>query len=164
MNKYYIIPVTNCVVMHDDLNLRDHLWYVSQSAYNRDCSFREFVYGEIFSNVSDGLLEELTADHEKQMSEIFEKEGIPSSMILVDDGKALRELTSGEKFSYDEISESLMGNFLVTPERVVDVYEENPNYDSQAKNFFKKYKKNKLIEQPIEESEYSEETQRARLK
>ena len=164
MNKYYCIPVTNCVVMHDDLNLRDHLWYVSKEAYNRDCSFREFVYGEIFSSISDGALEELTEDHERKISEIFEKEGIPSTMILVDDGKTFRELASGEEFSYDEISENFLGNFLVMPDKVVDIYEENPNYDSQVKNFFKQYEKNKMLEQPIEESEYSEETQRARLK
>ena len=162
MNKYYCIPVTDCVATHDNLNLRDHLWYVARDAYESDCTFRQFVYGEIFDTLSSDMLTTLKKEQEEKMTQICEDECIPTTMILVDDGKSIRELASGEKFTFDQ--DSFMDRYLVIPDKIVDVYEETPNYDALAKNFFKQYKRSKYTEPSIKYSDFSEEAERSFLK
>ena len=157
MNKYYNVAINDCLFEHDGLNLRDHLWFVSQDMYYRDCAFREFVFGELFdTNIESAAIEELFDEHNQDIQKMSDNNGIPYSFILVDDGNKLYELATKTEFRREK-GEEMIEKYEITPEEVIDFYEENPYYDERANYFFKSYSRNKYTSPSIDTSEYRHE-------
>jgi len=154
MNKYYNVPVRDCLFEHDGLNLRDHLWFVAPDMYYKDCAFREFVFGEIFdTSVGSTAYHELLSEHEEEMKKMSEQFRIPYNFILVDDGEKLYEMVTNTEFERDP-GDAMIASYEIDAEQAVDLYEENPNYKKQSKNFFNTYSRNKYNLPNITNSEY----------
>lgn len=155
MNKYYFVPVNDCAITHDGLNLRDHLWFVDKELYVSDCTFREFVYGEIFESLNSEGLQEIKKEQELEFAALCEEKGIPQNILLVNDGKDLYEVTTKENFK--DINDYMLEGYQINPEDALK-YAQEQEYRQQAKDFFKKYTFGKLTCDPIETSEFREDT------
>jgi len=152
MNKYYCVPVYDCALTHDNLNLRDHLWYVERDLYTSDCAFREYAYGDVFSTTDSDSFNEMLEEHNEEFKKMCEEKNIPLNLILVDDGINLFELATKEEFEGRD--EMIMSGYQISPEEVYDQYVDSEEYTTKVKDFFKQYKRNKNIVSPIETSEF----------
>lgn len=154
MNKYYSVPVRDCLFEHDGLNLRDHLWYVAKDMYDKDCAFREFVYGEIFdTSIGSKEYNQMLEKHESEIAKMSENKKIPHRFIIVDNGQEVYELITKEEFNRLSI-EGMADQYEISAEEVVDLYEEEVSYAAKVRNFFKLYSNNKKISPDIETSEF----------
>ena len=152
MNKYYYVSIKDCAIKHDNLSLRDHLWYVSQNLYYRDCSFREFLYGK---TIEAEKFDELYYNHEKEDEELYNKEGIPYHLILIDDGIYIYELSSRELF--DASDDFILDTKEIAADKALNLLENDNNYYSDVKRFFDTYYANKKTMPPIESSVFRNE-------
>lgn len=126
MNRYFYVPVTSNLVMHDGTSLANHLKMIDLELYNRgtvdDCSS---INGNGYA-IQTGVM--------------YRERLLPERVVVVSGGaNYFYELVSEEVVSVESID--MLLPYEVTGLDVLDVFYSNPEYKHEVWNFFDSYKK-----------------------